>query len=162
MKPEQEDPTPGERRAALESILLVLSLVELLFNLVWVLVSLAMLSGWLSLGLRCRSRERWISGVAVVLLVVLLLPAISMTDDLMAASAPAETEHMLRPDGAVLSDVPGGAGLDMVVSVAMVTASVRIMSQERQGLPPIAIVLGRGFGRTAGVRPPPSNRTDAA
>ena len=35
------------------------------------------------------------SGIAVLLLIVLLFPAISMTDDLLLASAAAE-EHMLR------------------------------------------------------------------
>ena len=46
-----------------------------------------------------------------MLLVVLLLPAISMTDDLMAASSPAEAEHILQQD-VLLSDVPGGTSLD--------------------------------------------------
>ena len=131
--------------------------MELLFNLVWVAVSLAILGAWMRFGFQDGSRTRWTSTVAVLLLVVFLLPAISITDDLMAASSPAEMEHMQQQD-VLASYIPAGAWLDLVASVALLSASVRVLSRERRGLelPSSVARLLRGFGRVAGVRPPPA------
>jgi hypothetical protein len=74
--------------------------VELFFNLLWLALSSLILSFWL---LR---RNRWAddslrSGVAVqliavALLIVVLLPVVSLTDDLQACTMPAESEHLSR------------------------------------------------------------------
>ena len=137
--------------------------MELLFNLVWFAVSLAIVGAWLHFGRFDHSRRWWTSSVAVMLLVVLLLPAISMTDDLMAASSPAEAEHILQQD-VLLSDVPGGTSLDPVATLALLSASVRVLSRERRGLQlqSNAAVLREGFGRVAGVRPPPARQLASA
>jgi hypothetical protein len=75
--------------------------MELALNLVWLLVSLG-----LGLGLFASRRARargagrpmpgWALWTGYVVLVALLLPAISMSDDLLAMVAPAEGEQIAR------------------------------------------------------------------
>ncbi|HET9086878.1 MAG TPA: hypothetical protein VFN53_05105 [Acidobacteriaceae bacterium] len=74
--------------------------MELFFNLAWVLLSLILL---VSLRLRLSGSEeagcasnRWLRSMAVCLLCFLLLPVISMTDDLHAATTMAEGERSYR------------------------------------------------------------------
>lgn len=76
--------------------------MELLFNLLWLALSCLLLGFWL---LR---RKRWtddplrsslaIQLVALALLIVVLLPVISLTDDLHVQIMPAESEHLSRPN----------------------------------------------------------------
>lgn len=84
--------------------------MELLSNLVWIAVTLALWSVWL-FGRRS-GRGAWLRpGVAVqvaslAVLTLILLPVISVSDDLQASHNPAEVErtsvrndqHWLRPD----------------------------------------------------------------
>jgi hypothetical protein len=74
--------------------------LELFFNLAWVLLSLVLL---VSLRLRSSGSEKaprasgcWLRSMAVCLLCFLLLPVISMTDDLHAATTMAEGEQAHR------------------------------------------------------------------
>jgi hypothetical protein len=74
--------------------------VELFFNLLWLALSSLLLGLWL---LR---RNRWtddslrssvgIQLIALALLIVVLLPVVSLTDDLQACTMPAESEHLSR------------------------------------------------------------------
>jgi hypothetical protein len=71
--------------------------MELALNLAWCLLAIAMVYAWL----RQASRDtpsRHAQIVALGLLLVILLPAISMTDDLMAAQNPAEIDCCARRD----------------------------------------------------------------
>jgi hypothetical protein len=74
--------------------------VEILLNLVWVALSVTLALFWLRRGLQGNRKERSISvktqlvSLAVVLLI--LLPVVSLTDDLQASIAPAEVEHACR------------------------------------------------------------------
>ena len=71
--------------------------MELFFNSVWVLLSIAILCLWLRIERR-DSKGRHLPLVALGLLIVLLFPVISVSDDLLAAQNPAEVEIALRQD----------------------------------------------------------------
>ncbi|HEX3986979.1 MAG TPA: hypothetical protein VHX13_10260 [Acidobacteriaceae bacterium] len=84
--------------------------MELLSNLVWIAVAIALWGGWLAQ--RGRGRGASLpSGLraqvaALAVLTLILLPVISVSDDLQASHNPAEVErtcirsdqHLLRPD----------------------------------------------------------------
>ena len=68
--------------------------MELFLNLVWLLLSTALVACWVARSPRLA--RTWVAVTSLCLLILLLLPVISMTDDVMTMSAPAETEHLLR------------------------------------------------------------------
>lgn len=76
--------------------------MELLLNLTWLTVSVAL--GVLLIASRSKSDAmsgrciytRSTAWISYLILIALLLPAISMTDDLMAKVAPADSEQVLR------------------------------------------------------------------
>jgi hypothetical protein len=74
--------------------------VEILLNLVWVALSVTLSVFWLLRRVSSNPKEHSISvktqlvSLAVVLLI--LLPVVSLTDDLQASIAPAEVEHACR------------------------------------------------------------------
>ena len=71
--------------------------MELALNLAWILLAIAMVCQWLRQGWTdCRERRAQMVALCVLLLV--LLPAISMTDDLIAAQNPAEIDSCVRRD----------------------------------------------------------------
>jgi hypothetical protein len=69
--------------------------VELLLNLAGVLVAAAMVCLWLRWAPRA-GVDRRTQVVALALLILILFPVISVTDDLMAARNPAETDTCVR------------------------------------------------------------------
>jgi len=71
--------------------------MELILNLAGVLVAMAMGCLWLHLAPR-EGADRRRQLVALALLVLILFPVISVTDDLMAVQNPAETDSSLRRD----------------------------------------------------------------
>ena len=71
--------------------------MELILNLGWSLVAIAMICGWL----RFASREagiRRMQAVTLAVAILILLPAISISDDLVAAQNPAEVVSTIRRD----------------------------------------------------------------
>jgi hypothetical protein len=76
--------------------------LEVLFNLLWLALSVALLGFWL------RNQHRWgdesmrastrMQIMALAVLAVILLPVVSLTDDLQTCTAPAEVEHLMRRD----------------------------------------------------------------
>jgi len=90
--------------------------LELVLNLVGALVAMGLTCLWLRMVSQGRDgRARWgIQVVALLLLIVILFPVISVTDDLMAAQNPAETDSVQRRNleasvlnaAAVCADVP--------------------------------------------------------
>ena len=84
--------------------------MELLSNLVWVAVALALCGVWLTQWHRTRGRlarrDRGLQLAALALVTVILLPVISVSDDLQACHNPAEVErscirndqHQLQPE----------------------------------------------------------------
>ena len=69
--------------------------MELALNLGWALVTVWMLCAWVRTAPR-RATCRRIQMVALAVVILILLPAISMTDDLVAAQNPAEIDCCAR------------------------------------------------------------------
>lgn len=74
--------------------------MELVLNLVGLSVVLAMVCLWLRWAPRA-GRNWWIQPVALFALILILFPVISVTDDLIAAQNPAETDTLVRKDHVV-------------------------------------------------------------
>jgi hypothetical protein len=74
-------------------------IVETFFNLLWVAVIAALVAVWIATRPRRTESLRPAIGMqlgAFVVLALILLPVISLTDDLQARINPAETEHVAR------------------------------------------------------------------
>jgi len=71
--------------------------MELFLNSAWALLAVAIVYLWLRLGRRAVS-ERQMSFVAPVMLIVILFPVISVSDDLWSIQNPAETDTCQRRD----------------------------------------------------------------
>ena len=71
--------------------------MELTLNLGWALVAIWMLCAWVRKAPR-KATDRRIQMVALAVVILILLPAISMTDDLVAAQNPAEIDCCARRD----------------------------------------------------------------
>ena len=71
--------------------------MELFLNFAWALVAICSVGLWFRLGRR-EGVERRGSLIAVFILIVILFPVISVSDDLWSAQNPAETDTCLRRD----------------------------------------------------------------
>lgn len=135
--------------------------VELISNLLWLAISSLLLCFWyLRLKRRSSRSSRTSLGVQIValfLLTVILLPVISLTDDLQACTMPAESEHLSQR-----GDLLAVAGLNLdAVSGVMSTLTDCLASPQppilaclappREAHLPCAEYLG-----IFGIRPPPT------
>jgi len=116
--------------------------MELTLNLGWVLVALTMTYVWLRIARRA-ARERSAQFAALAIVILILLPAISMTDDLMAAQNPAEIDTCVRRDdtGSVHahSGVPLLAALPSPEFSGLVFGVVQMPSPNHQSVPCVEI-----------------------
>jgi hypothetical protein len=71
--------------------------MELTLNIGWVLVAIWMVCTWLRTASRGTNHRR-AQAVTLAVAILILLPAISMTDDLIAAQNPAEVVSSMRRD----------------------------------------------------------------
>jgi hypothetical protein len=71
--------------------------MEILLNSVWALVVSAIVCLWVRLGER-RNGDQRTSFIAMAMLIVILFPVISVSDDLWSIQNPAETDTCLRRD----------------------------------------------------------------
>ena len=71
--------------------------MEFVLNCVWLLLAAAMIAVWLRSAPDTGAGRRT-QFVSLLALILILLPAISMTDDLLAAQNPAEVDCCLRRD----------------------------------------------------------------
>ncbi len=102
--------------------------VELTLNLGWAAVAGWMLWAWLHLGPRTTLGRR-AQFVALAVVILILLPAISITDDLMAAQNPAEVDCSVRRDhdgASPHSMAPLAAVLPLPASTGLSIAIVRM------------------------------------
>jgi hypothetical protein len=76
--------------------------MELILNLAWALSAVAILCIWLRYA-RLAGASRRTQVVALAVLILILFPVISVTDDLQAMQNPAETDSCLRRVHAVSS-----------------------------------------------------------
>jgi hypothetical protein len=128
--------------------------MEIILNLAWAAFSLVLIGLWMrTTASNPVSRRTQILSLAVV--VLLLLPVISLSDDLMAMQGPAETDSGLRrayhPDEAHPSVVPASLALPegFFAALAMNGYSQEVVQSER--LTPPLPCLTRSLDR----RPPP-------
>src|SRR5579863_4909205 len=81
--------------------------MELILNLAWALAATLMVLLWLRCGLHAGSRR--LQAVSLVVLLLVLFPVISVSDDLVSLQNPAEVDCCARRDhdvAAVISFVP--------------------------------------------------------
>lgn len=90
----------------------------------------------------------------MVLLVVLIFPVISMTDDLLAMSAPSEFEHVLRRYEAPLDHL-ASPGVISTLALVFVPSLSFALKPEPVDPAPVMAELGTVCVRVTGVRPPP-------
>lgn len=130
--------------------------MELFLNLAWAALSLLLVGGWIWSIHKGHTEFQWSTCIALVLLLVLLFPAISMTDDRVAMSTPVELEHMMRASEAPLGHaaVLGLFSLlGAIVLVILNMAAPQFYTRIRTRV--FAEKLLAGFIRAVGVRPPP-------
>lgn len=76
--------------------------MEIFFNLVWALVAIGLVFIWIRIEPR-RGAQRRLHLIALVMLLVILFPVISVSDDLWSIQNPAETDTCPRRDHFVSS-----------------------------------------------------------
>ena len=131
--------------------------MELFLNLVWLMLSVSLVCGYLAFAPTPLKSRKAAAIIALALLILVLLPVISMTDDLAAINNPAETDHLLRRDRAPLhlhSDVAAVAIVSLLIGIFAI--AVARTSGEKVTLYSLPSVLLNGAVRAFGVRPPPS------
>jgi hypothetical protein len=77
--------------------------VELFLNLAWLAVAVTILGMWLHRADRSDPHRR-LQLIAIVVLIAILFPVISVSDDLLAIQSASETDNYLRRDHLVPSD----------------------------------------------------------
>jgi hypothetical protein len=128
--------------------------VELFLNFAWLSVSLALVVFWAR-----AARHTWSAFVALFLLLILLFPVISMTDDLVAMTAPFELEHPSRRDStSLVHSQDMAAMLDAVALASLLLLGFGFVRSRICRLLPHSFseMLQAGFVRAMGVRPPPT------
>jgi hypothetical protein len=128
--------------------------MELTLNLGWVLVALWMLFAWLRVSPRA-PKDRSAQLVALAVVILILLPAISMTDDLMAAQKPAEPDCCMRRDSDCSchhSHFPVIAALPAPAFSGISLGYVRLGSPSRLSAPHVELPALASIQN----RPPPS------
>jgi hypothetical protein len=134
--------------------------VELLSNLVWIAVAFALWCVWLAERRRARGASvhsgNRVQLVALGLLSLILLPVISVSDDLQASHNPAEVERScLRNDHLLLPDAPPPAPATLA---AVVTCLLLASPRTIAFLCPPASPRGEqmAYLRVFASRPPPA------
>jgi hypothetical protein len=141
--------------------------VELLLNLAWALVSCLLVAVWAFGALRAprtgRHRrdsllpQRHTQVVALLLLIVVLLPVISLTDDLMMSATMGETEHAQRLDlwhdglTALQHAWPG-----VLAAMSLLQLPARVPRRDWAGIETQSPAHSLGFYRPIESRPPPA------
>jgi hypothetical protein len=135
-------------------------IVELVFNLLWLTLSLGLVLFWTMIQhpsanetLRCSTRMQI---VALAMLIVILLPVVSLTDDLQTCTAPAEAEHLGRR-------VDMHINADTCLHAASIVAAAHLAVEQALRLQTLAYLRpamatkapSAGYLRIAGSRPPP-------
>jgi hypothetical protein len=128
--------------------------MEIVLNIAWLLCSLALICFWTrSSGSARVSRKTQLMALAMV--VLLLLPVISLSDDLMAMQGPAETDTCMRrayhSDEGHPSVTPASFVLPELVFALLPLSGYSRVAVQSTSLAPSTPVLVRSLDR----RPPP-------
>jgi hypothetical protein len=135
--------------------------VELFSNVLWLALSCLLLGFWLM------GRNRWADAslrssvtvqlVALALLIVVLLPVVSLTDDLQACTMPAESEHLSRRgDFQTIADFTLHTVSVVIAGLVPFSASPRAETFAWLSLPAETESPSAGYLRILGTRPPPA------
>jgi hypothetical protein len=132
--------------------------VELFLNVVWFAVSVLLVISCVHSFRHGHTKLSLRAGIALILLLVLLFPVISMTDDLQALSAPAEVEHAMRRHHDAPSLSFGSSLLDAIALLSLILIGIALptISSIRVRTYGYVATLLAGFVRAIGVRPPPA------
>jgi hypothetical protein len=133
--------------------------VELLLNLLWLSVSVSLVFLWTRAIRLGHTRISWNTLAALALLLVLLLPVISMTDDLVAMAAPLEDDHPVRRGEMPLlhlDQIPA-APFDVVALAALLLLGLAFLATRLSRLVSVSHPATQlaGFARAMAMRPPP-------
>jgi accessory gene regulator protein AgrB len=133
--------------------------VELLFNILWLSVSLTLVFTWVRAVRHGHTKHTWSAFVALALLLVLLLPVISMTDDLVAMDGPSEYEHVVRRSEMPLlhltHDTAALLDTGLLAVLLFLGFAILFSRLSRFTMRFSTHILSDAFVRTTGVRPPP-------
>lgn len=133
--------------------------VELLLNFLWFSLSLTLILTWVRAVRRGDAKQSWSTLIALVLLLVLLLPVISMTDDLVAIDSRTELEHVVRRSEMPLLQVSAHAAileLGTLSVLLLIGFAVLFSRLSRFSLRVVLRKLMDGFALVVGIRPPPA------
>lgn len=134
--------------------------MEIFFNLMWVAVAIALCG--LCLGeRRAQPASSLLPGVALQLvalglLILILLPAISLTDDLQACTTPAESEHFSRRCDLQPSADPALHRLPLALALLFAPLTMPQTAVARRSDYEPAPRPVRGYFRFLTIRPPPA------
>jgi hypothetical protein len=113
--------------------------VEILLNLAWAALALLIVGLWLRLG-SAASTDRRRQIIAIAVLIAILFPVISVSDDLMAVQSATEQDSCQRRDYLVASSAHPVVPFAAIVSALyfeMSFGSPRFVSTRSLSLPPI-------------------------
>jgi hypothetical protein len=127
--------------------------VELILNLVGVLVALAMVCLWLRWAPH-GGFDRKTQFVALALLILILFPVISVTDDLLAAQNPAETDSCVRRDHIVSGMHPAPPLITLPPEELLVAYHFGLLRFAAPGARPVLMVSAPAMAPIEN-RPPP-------
>jgi hypothetical protein len=114
--------------------------MELFLNLLWVLLTGLMIGQWMRHAPHA-GRDRRVQMIALAMLLLLLFPVISVTDDLQAALNPAEADCCQRRDHRCVSPhsiPPPLATLPPAILASPSFGLIRMASTDRQQVPAVA------------------------
>lgn len=134
--------------------------MELFSNLLWLALSSLLLVLWVLHRKRGSDESRHssigIQFIALALLIVILLPVVSLTDDLQACTLPAESEHLSRrSDFQTIPDFSQPA-ISVVVAGVIPFNSASPQTSAWLSLPLEKEAPFAGYLRILGTRPPPT------
>lgn len=134
--------------------------MEALFNLLWLALSGVLAACWLfSLERRKKTHHGYamrVQVVALAMLIFVLLPAVSLTDDLLTYTAPAESEHLSRRAD-LLAGPDSTAQHAAMVIAGVISLELAARLQTLATIHPAhhAEKSRTGYQRHLGNRPPP-------
>jgi len=135
--------------------------VEIFFNLLWLALSSLLLGLWLfNRGRSADESVRSSAGIqfiALALLIVVLLPVVSLTDDLQACTMPAESEHLSRRgDFQAVADFTLHAVSVVIAGLSSFDTTPNAHTFACLSLPAENETPSAGYLRILGNRPPPA------
>ena len=128
--------------------------MELVLNLAWVLLSASLIGLWLR-QLRSNPAKVWAQVLALSVVILLLLPVISLSDDLLAAQQLAETDTCLRRAQDSTPHHPAVAPASFALPEPLMT-DLLVLRMPSENVQPVNLSASNTFHiEVFGSRPPP-------